>query len=229
MTRRAANAVSPRKKPSQERAQATVDAILAATAHILVSEGFEKLSTNKVAAKAGVSIGSLYQYFPSKEALVAALGERHHDEMMSVVGGYLMGLDAAKHPSEELPRIIGLTVDAMFDAHALNPALHRVLSEEIPRAVLHQHLEQSAMVLVRALLDEHKAVLGVRDVDAATFLLVSSVESAAHNAVLHRPDLVANRRLRDELCAMIGRYLLPSSTSVANAPAALTRAQARRA
>ncbi len=226
MNRRAASAMSPRKKPSQERAQATVDAILQATAHILLSEGgYEGLSTNKVAARAGVSIGSLYQYFPSKEALVAALGERHHDEMMSVVGGYLMGLDAAKDPHDEIPRIVALTVDAMFDAHALNPSLHRVLSEEIPRSVLHRHLEQSAMVVVRALLDEHKSVLAVRDVDAATFLLVSCVESAAHNAVLHRPDLVESAALRHELCAMLGRYLLPPSTSVANAPVSKTVAR----
>ena len=217
MNRRAAHAMSPRKKPSQGRAQATVDALLQATAHILVSDGYEKLSTNRVAAVAGVSIGSLYQYFPSKEALVAALGERHHDEMMSVLAGAFAALDDAAD-DDAIGAVVSAVVDAMFDAHALHPQLHRALSEEIPRAVIHQHLEQSAMVLVRQLLDEHHDRVGVGDVDAATFLLVSSVEAAAHNAVLHRPDLVEPPALRRELSAMITRYLLPGAPAAARAP-----------
>jgi len=63
---------NPRKHASQERSRATVDALIAATARILVREGFDKASTNHIADLAGVSIGSLYQYFPSKESLVAA-------------------------------------------------------------------------------------------------------------------------------------------------------------
>ena len=65
--------VNPRKSASQERSRLTVQAILDATARILVREGFDKASTNRIAEVAGVSIGSLYQYFPSKEAIVAAL------------------------------------------------------------------------------------------------------------------------------------------------------------
>jgi AcrR family transcriptional regulator len=64
----------PRKSAAQERSRATVDALVEATARILVKEGFDKASTNRIAAVAGVSIGSLYQYFPSKEALVACNG-----------------------------------------------------------------------------------------------------------------------------------------------------------
>jgi AcrR family transcriptional regulator len=215
MTRRSA-AVSPRKKPLQERAQATVDALLQATAHILVQGGFEALSTNKVAVKAGVSIGSLYQYFPSKEALVAALAERHHAEMMSILGGALVGLDLehtveGAGPGRALHGAIATTVAAMVDAHALDPALHRVLSDEIPRSVITEHLERTAVVLVRGLLEHHRAHLVVDDLDAATFLLVSLVESVTHNAMLERPELLRGP-LQRELTAMIARYLLPSST-----------------
>src|SRR5689334_20025487 len=74
----------PRKAPHQERSRATVDAILAATARILVKDGYDRASTNKIAAAAGVSVGSLYQYFPSKEALVAALIEKHSAEMLEI-------------------------------------------------------------------------------------------------------------------------------------------------
>src|ERR1700733_5846515 len=76
---------APRKKPRQGRSQATVDAILVATARVLCATGYDRASTNRIALAAGVSVGSLYQYFPSKEALVAALVERHIDEMTSLV------------------------------------------------------------------------------------------------------------------------------------------------
>ena len=64
---------NPRKTASQSRSRATVDALVEATARVLVRQGYDRASTNKIAAAAGVSIGSHYQYFPSKEALVAAV------------------------------------------------------------------------------------------------------------------------------------------------------------
>src|SRR5258705_13397994 len=82
----------PRKVAKQARSQGTVEAILRATARILVKEGYDRASTNKIALVAGVSIGSLYQYFPSKEALEPALIERHRDEMASVLRAALAPL-----------------------------------------------------------------------------------------------------------------------------------------
>src|SRR5215510_10266902 len=73
---------NPRKEASQERSRATVDALIEATARILVREGFDSASTNRIAEKAGVSVGSLYQYFPGKEALIAAVIDRHHQETL---------------------------------------------------------------------------------------------------------------------------------------------------
>src|SRR6185437_5949733 len=78
---------SPRKIASQQRSRATVDALVEATARVLVEEGYERASTNRIAQVAGVSIGSLYQYFPSKEALVAAAAERHQQELARVAFG----------------------------------------------------------------------------------------------------------------------------------------------
>ena len=75
----------PRKSALQARSRATVDALVEATARILVRDGFEKASTNRIADMAGVSVGSLYQYFPSKEALVAAVIDRHNEEIMAIV------------------------------------------------------------------------------------------------------------------------------------------------
>ena len=85
-----------RKIASQERSRATVEAILEATARILIREGFDKASTNRVAEVAGVSVGSLYQYFPSKDALVAALIARHGEDIRRTIGDELT--EAVKLP-----------------------------------------------------------------------------------------------------------------------------------
>jgi Bacterial regulatory proteins, tetR family len=69
---------NPRKNASQKSSRATVDALIEATARILVREGFDRASTNRIAEVAGVSVGSLYQYYPGKEALVAAVIDRHN-------------------------------------------------------------------------------------------------------------------------------------------------------
>src|SRR5690349_5228772 len=71
----------PRQEASQARSRATIDVLVEATARILVREGFDKASTNRIAQTAGVSVGSLYQYFPSREALIAAVIERHNKKV----------------------------------------------------------------------------------------------------------------------------------------------------
>src|SRR5687768_7969228 len=102
---------TPRKRPRQARSKATVDTILEATARILVKHGFDGLTTNGVAAAAGVSIGSLYQYFPNKEALVSALIERHLTDMNAAVFAELTRV--AKLPLAEAARcVVELTVRA---------------------------------------------------------------------------------------------------------------------
>src|SRR5690349_12023978 len=82
--RRRSPKLEARKLPEQARSRETVDAILAATAKLCVRDGVEKTSTNRIAETAGVSIGSLYQYFSSKEAVLAALLDRHEARMLRV-------------------------------------------------------------------------------------------------------------------------------------------------
>src|SRR5580704_9364622 len=117
-----------RKTASQKRSRLTVDALLEATARILIKEGFDKASTNRIAEVAGVSVGSLYQYFPGKEALVAALIDRHNQEVMRAVRGELA--EAVNLPMEQAVRKL---VAVAIKAHRIDPKLHRVLSEQIPR------------------------------------------------------------------------------------------------
>src|SRR6516165_11432916 len=100
---------TPRKKPRQERSQVTVEAILDATARVLCTIGYDRASTNRIALAAGVSVGSLYQYFPSKEALVAALVERHVEQMTSLVKTKL-----AEVASDSVPNAVRTMIQAMF-------------------------------------------------------------------------------------------------------------------
>ena len=195
----------PRKNALQERSRATVDALLSATARILVKEGYDHASTNKIALAAGVSIGSLYQYFPSKEALVAAVIERHINAMMEVVRSALVRVADAR--LEDATRAL---VRVMIEAHRIEPKLHRVLVEQIPRVGSMEHVErvdEEATQLVRLYLEAHREEVGVADLDLAAFIAVTCVESMTHVAVLRRPELLDDPRFVDEVAGMVARYL----------------------
>jgi AcrR family transcriptional regulator len=195
---------APRKKPVQRRAQATIDAILRATAHILVTDGYDRASTNRIAVRAGVSIGSLYQYFPSKEALVAALMENHMEAMAAVARGAVLRF--ATLPFEEA---VEETVRMMVAAHTVDPKLHKALIEQIPRIGKLERaevLEREMGTLIRAYLESKRAEIGVRDLDLATFIVYGTVEALTHAAVLTRPELLGPAFVR-EVTSVVVRYL----------------------
>jgi AcrR family transcriptional regulator len=87
-------AVQPRKRPRQARSAATVDAILDAAARILVADGLAGLNTNAVARLAGVSVGSLYQYFPTKEAILLELLKRKRSRVLADINAALEGMES---------------------------------------------------------------------------------------------------------------------------------------
>jgi AcrR family transcriptional regulator len=195
----------PRKLPKQERARATVEAILAATAHILVHQGFAAASTNRIAEKAGVSIGSLYQYFPSKDAAVATLLERHVADMLAVLQE---GLAASlTRPVRERTREM---VRVMVEAHAVEPALHRVFMEEMPRASQLERvrdIERTFERVAKEHLERDRANVRPRDLDIAAFVIVQAAEAVTHAAVLHRPEMLRRAEFLDETTELIVRYL----------------------
>lgn len=199
----------PRKQASQERSRTTVEALVEATARILVRDGFDKASTNRIGQEAGVSIGSLYQYFPSKEALVVALIERHNRQLMAVVY-------AALDEVENAPLQTGVRrlVAAAIAAHRLDPKLHRVLAEQIPRTGALEDVEgfnREAYDLFRAYLERKRAEVRPLDLDLAAFVCITSIEAVTHNAVLHRPEMLADdaaETLVDEAARLVLGYLL---------------------
>jgi len=175
---------NPRKNASQERSRLTVDALLEATARILVREGFDKASTNRIAEVAGVSVGSLYQYFPSKEALVAALIDRHNRQVMQAIQGELA--EALKLSMEEAVRRL---VSIAVKAHRIDPKLHRALTEQIPRVGRLENAEffnRQYYVLFENYLKSRRGELSVTDLGLAAFVCVTSIEALTHTAVLHR-------------------------------------------
>jgi AcrR family transcriptional regulator len=202
---------NPRKSASQERSRATVDALLEATTRVLIKEGYDRASTNRIAEVAGVSIGSLYQYFPSKEALVAAVIDRHTQSIAEVTGRAL--LKAAAMPIEDAAREF---VSVAIDGHRVNPKLHGVLAEQIPRVGRLNNIEanvRNGYALIRSYLEAHREEIEVEDLDLAAFIVVTVVEALTHAAVLRRPDILADEKAQlfvDDVTRLVVRYLRAS-------------------
>ncbi len=197
---------SPRKLPTQGRSKATVEAILAATAKVLTKDGYEGASTNRVAKVAGVSVGSLYQYFPSKEALVAAVIERHVQEIYELLAVKLVEL--ADTPIQVMARQL---VRTMFQMHAHEPQLHRVLIEQVPRVgrlTRLQELDRRMEALLVEYMRSRRDQLMTEDLELTAFLLVTLVKSVSHAKVLEGREFSTDQ-VADEVSRVILRYLLP--------------------
>jgi AcrR family transcriptional regulator len=196
---------SPRKAPRQARSREMVEAILEAAARVLVKDGFERTTTNRVAEAAGVSIGSLYQYFPSKEALVAALITRHMDAMRGLI---IAALDRVRAlPLRPAARAM---IELVVEAHAVDPALHRVLMEQVPRTGRLGKVadfEADLHRLVVGWLETHRDELRVRDLDLAAFLAAATVEAITHFTVLYQPERLREPAFLDEATDLVVRYL----------------------
>lgn len=116
------SAPSGRRKPKQARAQALVDAVLTATAQLLRAGGPEAATTNRIAERAGVSVGSLYQYFPNKRALFTAVAQRHVELLEREVVALVQRLESRAHDEMVRESIVG-----MFDVIRVDAPLHAAL------------------------------------------------------------------------------------------------------
>ena len=122
MTERPSHSISSRKQPKQARAVELISAILEAAVQVLASEGAQRFTTTRVAEKAGVSVGSLYQYFPNKAALLFRL---QSDEWQQT-GGLLRTIleDSERPPLERLRRLVHAFIRSECDEAAVRGALH---------------------------------------------------------------------------------------------------------
>jgi AcrR family transcriptional regulator len=194
-----------RKFPRQQRSRATVEAILEATARVLVEEGEERATTNRIAAVAGVSIGSLYQYFPNRESLFRALFDRHLEQAVALRPPELRG-------SEPLPlaRRLRLAVDWHLAVHAADPALHQALSELAPRVLgadVLRAFERYYQQTVHDVLAPYADELRPRNLPLAAFVVAQCLESLTHGAVVHHPSLLDRDELASEIAQLLTAYL----------------------
>lgn len=201
----------PRKRPEQDRSRATVEAIVDAAAHILVKHGYDAFTTNRVAERAGVSIGSLYQYFPNKEALLSELMKRHVVEIERGVEEM-----AAQALTAPLADVIRAGIHQNVQSHLIDPALHRVLSDEVPRlGSLDWKKAFTARMeaRVRAMLEARRNEIVVADLDLAVYVVTRTVEAVVHNAVGQRPQALTSGALAEDLTRMLVGYLTGKATA----------------
>lgn len=195
--------IEPRKSPRQRRARETVDAILRATEQVLASDGYARASTNRIAEVAGVSVGSLYQYFPNKDALISAVTEEHTRAMRDLL------IDTAmRYRDAPLADGVRYFVRGMIAAHTIDPALHRALVQQLLQLGLEplRAAQTEARTLVAAWLGT-RAELRLADPAITAFVLVAAVESVIHAALFEEPELLARPAFEDELVQLVLRHL----------------------
>jgi AcrR family transcriptional regulator len=201
----------PRKQPRQQRSRATWEAILDASAQVFGQLGYAATTTNKVAERAGVSIGSLYQYFPDKDALLMALAERHLNEGTAVLVDVFVSLQQDR---PDLEGTLTRLIDAVVALHRRDPATHRLLFDQTPRtpemASRLRSLEQQLGAAVTGQLQ--RLGVGGPAPEARGLLLVQALEAQVHGAVLESPGDLPVEVLVSELRARWLRALRGGSS-----------------
>ena len=183
-----------------------MEVLLLATARVLAARGWAGTTTNHIAARAGVSIGSLYEYFPSKEALAAALALRHveaAETRLAELGAQLGDCELT------LELLVKAMVSAMIELHADNPRLHRVLFEEVPlglairrrvRAMEDQHARALAAVLPR--------LTQLCEPELRARVTVELLETLTHRwVVTAKAEPIPRERMQAELERLVLAYL----------------------
>jgi AcrR family transcriptional regulator len=204
-TRVSAPGRAGRKAPAQARSRATVDVILEATARVLARRGYAGANTNLIAETAGVSIGSIYQYFPNKAALVSALQDRHEAEMHALVRGIVQS-----EPTGRIDGVVAALVRALMAAHREQAALMAVLEGEFKfhdTARDDVATEQKIIRLLRDWLRRHRSAITVKNLDLAAHVVFDTLVSLVHRAILEPPPRARPAELEAEITALVMGYL----------------------
>ena len=199
-------ALSPRKAPRQSRSANTVNVILDATARILVERGYAATSTNAVAERAGVSVGSLYQYFPNKDALIAALHARHIEQMKTVMEAVF-----TRAMTSSLDSALTELIEGAVEAHRVDADLHSVLEQQLAGldvVAVHDKFDEAMQDRVVALLAHHREEVTVPDLRLAAFMLIHSAHALIHAVIKQRPRGVSLKTATAEIVRMTRRYLV---------------------
>jgi len=191
----------PRKQPRQARSVATVSAVLEGAAQVLEAEGYEKMTTTRVAERAGTSVGTLYQYYPSKEAILVAVMEEKIARVDRALSS-LFALPASTPLAEKLRTMI----TALIAEKAARPRLAAELSRQAPRLEKLRVIARTlgrAHGIVRALLEGHTKETTVVDADLAAWLVVHAVNGMVDGALLGAPERMQDPRFADAIVAHV--------------------------
>jgi AcrR family transcriptional regulator len=193
-----------RRKPTQTRARLTVNAILDAVIRLLKREGHKAITTNRIAEVAGVSIGSVYQYFPNKRAIFIALHERHLSEIDRMVQTKLV-----EHAASPLDVLIRAMVDGTIGAHAPDPELYQLLQAEVPHRSndtrdFALRLESVFRLALSSHLDE---VTTTANLETMVFIVANMVDALSHSALLRRPRNLSLPKAKEAVTQAILAYL----------------------
>ena len=195
---------SHRRRPKQRRAQQTVDAVLDAVVRILKREGAGAVTTNRIAEVAGVSVGSVYQYFPDKQAIFVALHQRHIDQIDRMVQTTLV-----EHATSTLKDLMRAMVEGMIEAHRPDPELYHLLATEVP------HRAEGTRDFAARLHGAFRLALASRahelrkgsNLDGLVFVVTNMVESLSHAAMFRRPPSLSLASAQDEALRAVLAYL----------------------
>ncbi len=188
----------------QTRSQVTIDTVLEAATRLLEEGSINDLTTNHIAQRAGVSIGTLYHYFPNKHAIVYAIAERRRAALTQRLGRALDSVDPAALTTA-IPQLIGLIVKELGDTRA-----HRELSLWLALHELSAHSErpyQDTIADVIAKRLQRALPQGDARSEAIAFVITRATTETLKAAALQRPELLDRDEFLEELSALITRYV----------------------
>ena len=203
--------LEPRKSPVQARSAASVDAILEATIQVLLSAGKERLTTTRVASRAGVSIGTLYQYFPNKSALLQAALKRHLEEVMEAVE------QACREQKGNTVRqmataLINAFLNAKMKDAKASIALYSVSSDVDGAKIVKQIGVRTNKVIVEMLASAREPL--ARDLQLVASMLQNTMAGVSRRLLESDAPERQVETLRQELIFLACAYLEASSTSL---------------
>jgi len=181
-----------------------MDAMLGAAVKLLKRGGASAITTNRIAETAGVSIGSVYQYFPDKQGLLVALHERHIGLVAEVMRGKM-----AECAESSLEYLVHSLVDGFVQAHTVDPELSELLQSEVPhRADGTVDFSVRFHQAFRTALAPHvKSLSGKSDLDTRAFVLANMIEALGHAIVFRRPHGLSLARAKAESSKAVLAYL----------------------
>ena len=204
-------AFEPRKTPVQARATVTVEAISEATVQVLLSQGTQRLTTTRVADRAGVSVGTLYQYFPNKQSLLFAVLEDHLERVTKEVE------DACEHArhkplTEMIKEVVEAFVDAKIARADISVALYKIAPDVGGLALVKRVTQRMRKAIVRML---ESATDTKTSPDEFAIQMMLAAMSGAMRSVLETGGSPAMmRKLREHLVVLCQSYMAATCRSV---------------